>query len=104
MSLRRILIGKQQLAETSRSRKRPNRNPNLHNIVFDNPEQEKRYQVHQKRKLTPTRYMFEQTLNALGLKIEVDRMFHALGMLEFMSLEAPTYECITLKFLSTLEF
>ena len=31
-------------------------------------------------------------------------MFHVLGMLEFMSLEAPTYERITLEFLSTLEF
>lgn len=31
-------------------------------------------------------------------------MFHVLGMLEFMSLEALTYEHITLEFLSTLEF
>lgn len=88
----------------SKSRKRPSRNPNLHNILFDNPEQEKRYQVHCKRKLTPTRYMCEHTLNALGLKIEVYWMFHVLGMLEFMSLEAPIYERITLEFLSTLEF
>lgn len=48
--------------------------------------------------------MCKQTLNALGLKIEVDMTFHVLGMLEFMSLEAPTYERITLEFLSTLEF
>lgn len=48
--------------------------------------------------------MCKQTLNDLGLKIKVDRMFYVLGMLEFMSLEAPTYERITLKFLSTLEF
>ena len=48
--------------------------------------------------------MCEHTLNALGLKIKVDRMFHVLGMLEFMSLEVPTYERITLEFLSTLEF
>lgn len=48
--------------------------------------------------------MCEHTLNALGLKIEVYRMFHILGMLEFMSLEAPTYERVTLEFLSTLEF
>ena len=104
MPLRRILTGKQQLAEMAKSRKRPSRNPNPHNITFDNPEQERRYQIHRKRKLTPTRYMCEHTLNALGLKIEVDRMFHVLGMLEFMSLEAPTYERITLEFLSTLEF
>lgn len=31
-------------------------------------------------------------------------MFHVLGMLEFMSLEAPIFERITLEFLSTLEF
>lgn len=95
---RRILTGKKKLAKTSRSQKRPSRNPNLHNIFFDNLEEEKRYQVHRKQKLTPTRYTYEQTVNALGLKIEVDGMFHALGMLEFMSLEAPTYECITLEF------
>lgn len=86
------------------SRKRPSRNPNPHNIVFDNLEQEKRYQIHRKQKLTPTRYMCEHTLNALGLKIEVYQMFRVLWMLEFMSLEALTYECITLEFLSTLEF
>lgn len=48
--------------------------------------------------------MCEQTLHDLGLKIEIYRMFHVLGMLEFMSLEAPTYERITLEFLSTFEF
>lgn len=48
--------------------------------------------------------MYEQTLHDLGLKIEIFQMFHVLGMLEFMSLEAPTYERITLEFFSTLEF
>lgn len=48
--------------------------------------------------------MCEQTPHDLGLKIEVDGMFHVLRMLEFMSLKAPTYERITLEFLSTLEF
>ena len=104
MPPRRILTGKQQLAEMAKSRKRPSRNPNPYNIMSDNPEQEKRYQIHRKRKLTPTRYMCEHTLYALGLKMEVYRMFHVLGMLEFMSLEAPTYERSTLEFLSTLEF
>lgn len=104
MSSNRILTGKQQRAEMEKFQKRPSRNPNPYNIVFDNPEQERRYQIHRKRKLTSTRYMCENTLTALGLKIEVDWMFHVLGMLEFMSLEAPTYERITLEFLSTLEF
>jgi hypothetical protein len=31
-------------------------------------------------------------------------MFHTLGMLEFMQLEAPTFARITLEFLSTIEF
>lgn len=92
------------MAETSRPHKRSSRNTNLYNIVFDNPEQEQRYVMHRKRKLTPTRYMCEQTLHDLGLKIEIYRMFHVLGRLELMSLEAPTYERITLELLSTLEF
>lgn len=48
--------------------------------------------------------MCEQTLNDLGLKIEINRMFKVLGMLEFMCLETTTYERITLEFLSTIEF
>lgn len=43
-------------------------------------------------------------MNDLGLKFEVDRMLHVIGLLEFMYIEAPTYECITLEFLSTLDF
>lgn len=31
-------------------------------------------------------------------------MFHCIGLLEFMQREAPTYERITLEFLSTLYF
>lgn len=86
MPPRRILQGKQQMDETSRPWKRSSRNSNPHNIVFDNPEQEQWYSIHRKRKLTPTRYMCEQTLHDLGLKIEIYRMFHVFGMLEFMSL------------------
>ncbi|KAI5387188.1 hypothetical protein KIW84_073364 [Lathyrus oleraceus] len=40
----------------------------------------------------------------LGLQAEVHRMFHTLGMLEFMQLEAITFARITLEFLSTIEF
>lgn len=35
---------------------------------------------------------------------ELDRMFHVLGMLEFVHCEAPTFERITLEFLSIIEF
>ena len=57
-----------------------------------------------KRKLIPTRYMCDATLDELGLKEEVHRMFHNIGMLEFMQFEAPTFARITLEFLSTVEF
>ena len=48
--------------------------------------------------------MCEQTLNNLGLKFEIYRMFHAIRLLEFMYLEEQTYERITLECLSTLDF
>jgi hypothetical protein len=48
--------------------------------------------------------MCDATLDELGLKEEVHRMFHNIGMLEFMQFEAPTFAPITLEFLSTVEF
>lgn len=57
-----------------------------------------------KRKLTPTRYICENTLSTLGLKVEIDIMFHSIRLLDFMHRETPAYEHITLKFFSTLEF
>lgn len=56
-----------------------------------------------KRKLTPMRYICENTLSTLGLKFEIDIMFHSIRLLDFMQRETPTYERITLKYLSTLE-
>lgn len=50
------------------------------------------------------RYICEQTLSTLGLKPEIDTMLHSIGLLEFMEMETPTYECITLKFFSTQDF
>lgn len=55
-------------------------------------------------KITPSMYMCERTLTDLGLKSEVDRIFHVIGLLEFMHFEAPTFERTTLEFLSTLDF
>ena len=57
-----------------------------------------------KQKLTPTRYMCSNALTELGLNTEVERMFHMLGILEFMLFEVPTFARITLEFLSTLQF
>ena len=47
--------------------------------------------------------MCESTLSILGLKVEVDKVFHSTGLLDFIQVEAPTYERITLEFLSTLD-
>lgn len=92
------------VAESSRTRKHSARNSNPHNIVFEDEEQAKRYSVSHDVKIMPSRYMCEQSLTDLGLKSKVDRMFHVIGLLEFMNLEAPTCERITLEFLSTLDF
>lgn len=55
-------------------------------------------------KITPSKYMCERTLTDLGLKSKFDRMFHAIGLLEFTYFEVPTFERITRDFLSTLDF
>ena len=77
--------------------------PNAHDIFFDNLAHEVRYSHHIRCKLTPTRYMCSQTLSQLGLTDEVYRMLHVLGILEFMQHETPTFERITLEFLSSIE-
>ncbi|XP_050920322.1 uncharacterized protein LOC127137959 [Lathyrus oleraceus] len=92
------------VAESSRPCQRARRTLNEHDIVFENLEHQKRYTAHLKRKFTPTKYMCNGTLQELGLEAEVHRMFHTLGMLEFMQLEALTFARITLEFLSTIEF
>lgn len=92
------------VAESSRTRKSSARSLNPHNIVFEDEEQAKRYLVLARCKFTPSMYVCERTLTDLGLKTEVDRMFHVIGLLEFMHFEAPTFERITLEFLSTLDF
>lgn len=90
--------------ESFKTRQHSARNSNPHNIVFEDEEQAKRYSVLSRCKITPSRYMCEQTLTDLGLKYEVDRMFHVIGLLEFMNFKASTFERITLEFLSTLDF
>lgn len=76
---------------------------NPYNTVFENDTQAKWYSALIKRKLTQTRYMCKNTLSTLRLKSEIDKMFPSIGLLEFMQREAPTYECITLEFLRTLD-
>lgn len=104
MPPRRIAKGKKMEVEPSRPQKRTILHPNSHDIIFDNPEHERRYSSHVKRKITPTRYLCSDTLAQLGMSEELDRMFHVLGMLEFFHYEAPTFERITLEFFSIVEF
>lgn len=104
MPPKRISKGKQIEVESSLPRKRTIRHPNSHDIIFDNPKHERRYSSHVKRKIPPIRYLCSDTLFQLGMSKELDRMFHVLRMLEFVHCEAPTYERITLEFLSTIEF
>lgn len=105
MPPKRFSKGKQANAESSRPRKRTRtiRHPNSYDIIFYNPEHEGRYASHVKRKITPTRYLCSDTLFQLGMSEKLDRMFHVLGMLEFVDCETPIYERITLEFLSTID-
>src|SRR3954467_13585408 len=93
-----------QVAEAAGTRKRPVRQSNPHDILFEDPKHHQRYLNHVKRKLIPTRYICENTMNTLGIKTEIDRLFHSVGMLEFMYMEASSYDRLTLEFLSTIEF
>ncbi|KAI5388149.1 uncharacterized protein LOC127100949 isoform X2 [Lathyrus oleraceus] len=92
------------VATSSRPKQRARRNPNAHGILFEEPDHHERYAILAQRRLIPTRYMCDATLDELGLKEEVHRMFHNIGMLEFMQFEAPTFVRITLEFFSTVEF
>lgn len=92
------------VATSSRPKQRARRTPNAHGILFEEPDHHDRYVILAQRKLIPTRYMCDATLDELGLKEEVHCMFHNIGMLEFIQFEAPTFARITLEFLSTVEF
>ncbi|XP_058724967.1 uncharacterized protein LOC131596352 [Vicia villosa] len=93
-----------QVAATSGTRKRLVRQPNHHDILFADSKHHQRYMARIKRKLIPTRYICENTMNTLGIKTQIDRLFHTVGMLEFMYMEAPSYERLSLEYLSTIEF
>lgn len=84
--------------EPSRIRHHARSAANAHDIIFVKSEHQRRYFAHLKRNLIPKRYIYDDTLDNLGLKSEVRRMFHTMGMLEFMKFEAPTFERITLEF------
>lgn len=93
-----------QVAESSRPCERGNTHlSNPHKIIFKDESQGQRYSTLVKWRIL-SRYICETTVTTLGLKLEIDRMFHSNGLLEFMQNEAPTFERITLEFLSTFDF
>lgn len=96
MPPRQIAKGKQTEVESSSPRKSTIHHPNFHDIIFDNPEHERHYSSHVKRKITPTRYLCSNTLAQLGLSEELDRMFHVLCMLEFVHCEASKFRGISI--------
>lgn len=103
MPPKRVDRGK-AVVETSRPRQRSRRMPNAHGIIFEDDDHIERYKTHLKRKLVPTRYVCDDTMSALGILDDVSQMFHNLGIFEFMHADVPTYERITLEFLSTVKF
>ena len=92
------------VAGTSRPRQRSRRAPNVHDIIFEDGEHIARYKAHLKRKLLSTRYICLVDMSALGILDDVSMLLNNLRILEFMHHDAPTYERITLEFLSTLSF
>lgn len=92
------------VAEPSRPRQRARREPNAHGIVFEAEEHVKRYRVLCKRTLLPTRYVCDQTMLAMGIFDDVVQLYNTGGILNFMFNEVPTYERLTLEFLSTVDF
>src|SRR4051812_40096596 len=79
-------------------------NENPHGFTFINPAHEVRYSKLKVRRLIRNRYMCPATLAELGLSEDVHRLLNKIGLLDFMLRTTPTYERITLEFLSTVEY
>ncbi|KAJ1394281.1 hypothetical protein SESBI_34384 [Sesbania bispinosa] len=73
---------------------------NSHGIIFKDQLQRMRYDQLVKRKLGPTRYIDEQTLEFFGFLDDVHYMLDNVGMRHFVAMKHPGYERITLEFLS----
>jgi hypothetical protein len=64
-------------------------------------DQRNRFNQLSKRKIVPSRYACEETLTMLGLLDEVRSLAQSIGLWDFISTPWPTYETLTLVFLST---
>ncbi|XP_058741312.1 uncharacterized protein LOC131613680 [Vicia villosa] len=100
----RKAVPRRDTAGTSRPAQRARREGNHHGITFRKDTQREKYNALLRRKILPTRYVCDTTTESLGIRTEIHRMFHALGLLRLMQFEAPTFERLTYEFLSTLEF
>ena len=81
-----------------------NRNIDYMGIEFKDDAQRTRFEKLSRRTITATRYADETCLRTLGLFDSVDWMFNQIGWSHFLTLRHPTYERITLEFLSSLTY
>ncbi|XP_058768168.1 uncharacterized protein LOC131641893 [Vicia villosa] len=82
--------------------------PNLSQIVFRQGGagdlQQQRYREFYQRSITSTRYVDENCLRDLGMLDTVQRLLDKLGLTKACTLNLPTYEALTLEFLSSYSY
>jgi len=81
-----------------------NRRVDYMGIEFKDEAQRTRFEKLSRRTITATRYADETCLRTLGLFDSVNWMFNQIGWGHFLTLRHPTYERITLEFLSSLTY
>ncbi|KAJ1406078.1 hypothetical protein SESBI_25333 [Sesbania bispinosa] len=77
--------------------------PNTHGIVCKDQMQKDRYDNLVKRKIVTTRYFDENALATLGLLDEVKWLIDRVGWNQFLTIKSPSYEKLSLEFLSSVE-
>ena len=87
--------------QSSRRKSRAPTNP--HGIQFVNADQQARYTLLLNRPMFCTKYIDEYALQTLGLLDDVMWMFQRVGWTKWVALRRPTYERITIEFLSSLD-
>ena len=87
------------LNQTSRARRKKGNgtSSNMYGIMFTSPEEQERYVIQTKWRITPTRYLDENTLITLGLKNEVGRLFDNIGLDYFILIKCTTFSRVTLE-------
>lgn len=83
--------------------KRRIRNVNHHGFIFKKEEHTKRYEYLSHRRIKPTRYADDETLNPLGLRSDVDTLVNNLGLNYLLHYEFMVYANLTLNISCTLE-